>query len=70
MIKPKKLAKETGIFDSAEMLGTWKEFNVYIASSKTPVCVGLPQYILEEEKKDARWASPEETIELMSIFCV
>lgn len=68
-MKIKKLVKEIG-FDSSEFIGTWKEWNVYVATSKVTMHVGLPQFILSDNLNDARWATPEETIELMYSFCV
>lgn len=68
-MKASKLAKESGIFDFAREIGPWGEYKVYEAKAKVPICVGLPQYILEKGK-DVRWATPEEIIQLMNIFCV
>ena len=69
-MKPYKLAKQTGIFESAVKLGPWKSSFVYVAKAKNPICVGLPQYIIEDEYDEARWATPVEIMELMNIFCV
>lgn len=69
-MKIKKLLKEIG-FDKAEEVGQWNDFKVSIATTKESLCVGLPQFILtDEQKNDSRWASPEETVKLMFIFCV
>ena len=67
-MKAKKLAKEIGL-DKVEEIGSWKGYEVLVATSDQIRCLGLPQYILQQEK-NARWATPEETLELMSIFCV
>lgn len=67
-MKIKKLLKEIGL-ESTEELGSWNGYDVKVATSSTIMHLGLPQFILTKDE-DSRWASPEETIQLMNIFCV
>lgn len=67
-MKVRKLLKEIGL-EKAEELGSWNEHIVLVGTSDEIRCLGLPQFILKKDE-DARWATPEETIELMNIFCV
>lgn len=69
-MKINKLLKEIG-FDRTEDLGQWNELKVSVATTKEILHVGLPQFILTDARtNDSRWASPEETITLMNIFCI
>ena len=69
-MKIKQLLKGLGFY-KAEEVGNWNGLKVSVATTKENMCVGLPQFILtDEQKNDSRWASPEETITLMFIFCV
>lgn len=67
-MKVEKLLKEIGL-KRAEKLGSWDEYIVLVGTSDDKRCIGLPQFILLKGD-DARWATPEETIELMNIFCI
>lgn len=69
-MKVKDLLKQVGL-NKTEELGSWKGYTVLAATSDVIRYLGLPQYILLHADSDnARWASPEETIELMNIFCI
>ena len=63
MRKIKQLAESEG-FDRVVSLGQWNGWDLHVADMDEECSVGLPQYILSSEK-DVRWASYEETEEIM-----
>lgn len=61
--KIKELAESEG-FDRSISLGRWKDWDLYVADTNEECAVGLPQYILSSDR-EARWATYEETLEIM-----
>lgn len=69
-MKIKQLLKGLGFY-KAEEVGNWNGLKVSVATTKENMCVGLPQFILTDARtNDSRWASYDETLQLMEIYCV
>lgn len=62
----KRFAKKEG-FDGVEYQGQWEGQEVFCATSKEPVYIGLPPYILVSGGS-ARWPSAEEEDKLFELF--
>lgn len=60
----KRFAKENG-FPKVDFLMDWKGFPVYTAFDPDFPYVGLPQYIISETTANVRWATMDETEEIM-----
>lgn len=61
----KRLAKADG-FPDVKYLCVWRDTDVYTAFDPEAPYVGQPQYVLADGT-ECRWATPEETEELMSV---
>lgn len=62
----KRFAKKEG-FDGVEYVGQWDGQEVFCATSKEPVYIGLPPYILVSVDV-ARWPSADEEEKLFQRF--
>ncbi len=62
-----RFAKDTR-FPTVEYVGRWNEYAVYSGSDPDFPYVGMPQYVLSKEGDKPRWATPDETEEIMQHF--
>ncbi len=62
-----RFAKDEG-FPQVEHLGRWNDLELYAASDPDFPYVGMPQYVLSKEGDKPRWATPDETEEIMQHF--
>ena len=62
----KRFAKKEG-FDGVEYVGQWEDHEVFCATSKVPLFIGMPPYILISGGS-ARWPSADEAEKLFELF--
>lgn len=62
----KRFARKDG-FDGVKYLGQWEDQEVYVATTKEPLFIGLPPYILVSGSV-ARWPSADEQDKLFGLF--
>ena len=60
----KRLAKSEG-FPEVKHVGHWDDYEVFCAFDPDFPYIGLPQYILDHENIEPRWATLEETEDIM-----
>ena len=60
----KRLAKSEG-FPEVNHLCSWKEYEVFVAFAPDFPYIGMPQYILASKDGALRWASIDETEEII-----
>lgn len=61
----KRLAKSEG-FPEVKYIGNWRDYDLFSAFNPSAPYVGMPQYILFRADEKPRWASVEETEEIMA----
>ena len=62
----KRLAKSEG-FPEVKHVCRWDAYEVFCASDPDFPYIGMPQYILAAENVDPRWATIDETEEIMKL---